>query len=195
MAEPKAGPVAATKEGSDSNSPAQHPAPHPPASSSSITTTSPSSKLLFHCGLDSILHLSYLEMQANVGHVQWQKSFLLEHKHWSPHSPCVGIAIVKCIILVYILHLSWFTTADILICCSRIEIRTQDTKLSASLTVDRFLKLTKFATGAKVYFSSWTIPLGDSVKVQKWFSRCAVLYFFFYLLSPLQIVSFFKMLQ
>lgn len=72
MAEPEAGPVAATKEGSDSNSLAQPPPhPHPPAPSSSTTTSSSSSsKLLFLCGLDFLLPLSYLEMQANVGHVQ-----------------------------------------------------------------------------------------------------------------------------
>lgn len=69
MAEPGAGPLAATKEGSDSNSPAQPPRA-PPAPSPSTTAPSPSSKLLFHCRLDFLLPLSHLEMQENVGHVQ-----------------------------------------------------------------------------------------------------------------------------
>lgn len=58
MAGPGAGPMAATKEGSDSNSPAQPPPPPPPthpAPSSSTTAPSPSSQLLFHCRLDFLL--------------------------------------------------------------------------------------------------------------------------------------------
>lgn len=64
MTEPEARPVAATEEGSDSNSPA------PPLPALSSSTTSSSLELLFQHGLDFLLPLSYLEIQANLGHVQ-----------------------------------------------------------------------------------------------------------------------------
>lgn len=74
MAEPGAGPMAATKEGSDSNSPAQPPRPPPPHT---LLLLLPPLLLLlllnyfftavltFYCR-----PLSHLEMQENVGHVQ-----------------------------------------------------------------------------------------------------------------------------